>query len=128
MRILIADDSESIRRGITNLLVRVETWEICGEASNGPEAVEKARNLEPDLILLDLNMPGASGFQTAHLIRQESSRIKILIMSQNEATQFLPGALQAGADGCLDKSRLATELVRAVKSLLLCETPSPAEG
>lgn len=118
MRILIADDSEPVRRALRRLLAREPDWEICGEAADGPEAVEKARELRPDLALLDLSMPLANGFESARAIRKEVPETRILIMSQNDADQFLPGALEAGADGCLDKSRMAGDLIGAVKKAL----------
>lgn len=118
MRILIADDTELIRRAVRNLLKAETNWEICGEAADGPQALEKARELRPDLVLLDINMPSTSGFETARLIRKEIRESKILIMSLHGADELLPGALEAGADGCVDKSRFATDLVDAIKKVL----------
>jgi DNA-binding NarL/FixJ family response regulator len=116
MRILIADDNEFIRQGITRLLKDEPVWQICGEASNGDEALKKVRKLLPDLVLLDISMPGLSGFEIARLIREEFSEIKLLIVSNNDAAQLLPSALQAGADGCLDKACLAAELMTSIKT------------
>ena len=118
MRILIADDSEPVRRALRRLLARQQDWEICGEAADGPDTVEKARELHPDLVLLDLSMPLTNGFESARAIREAVPDTRILIMSQNDADQFLPSALEAGADGCLDKSRIANDLIRAVKKTL----------
>jgi DNA-binding NarL/FixJ family response regulator len=123
MRILIADDSELIRRGIGILLAREEHWQICGEASNGEEALTKALELKPDLVLLDISMPGASGLQTSRTMREQIPESKILIISHHDAAKMLPSALQAGADGCLDKSRLALDLVNAIKDLEENGTP-----
>jgi DNA-binding NarL/FixJ family response regulator len=117
MRILIADDSELVRRGIGILLAEEASWKICGEASNGDEALEKAREMKPDLVLLDISMPGASGFETSRQLRQEIPETKILLISHHDATRMLETALESGADGCLDKSRLALDLVDAIKDL-----------
>jgi DNA-binding NarL/FixJ family response regulator len=99
MRILIADDSELVRRAVRGLLSAEVSWEVCGEARNGPEALEKARELRPNLVLLDINMPGGSGLKTAGLVRAELPEIRILITSLHDSNQFLTTALQAGADG-----------------------------
>jgi DNA-binding NarL/FixJ family response regulator len=117
MRILIADDNELVRRGICGVLSSEPDWEICGEASDGPSAVQKAREVRPDVILLDVSMPRLSGFETARQIRHQLPAAKILIISQDDPAALLPSALQAGADGCLDKAVIAHELIPAIKKL-----------
>lgn len=84
MRILIADDNDMVRRGVTEILSSEANWEICGEARDGSEVLRKARELLPDLILLDISMPGTSGFEAARLLRQEVPAVKILIISQHD--------------------------------------------
>jgi DNA-binding NarL/FixJ family response regulator len=118
MRILIVDDNETMRRAVKALLISRNGWEVCGEARDGLEAIERARELQPDLILLDISMPGMNGLEVARRIRKESVAVKILIMSQNEAAQFLPAAIGAGADGCIDKTQISTELPHAIKNIL----------
>jgi DNA-binding NarL/FixJ family response regulator len=117
MRILIADDNDRLRSAIRSMLSKESDWEVCGEASDGLGAVQKTRELNPDLILLDISMPLANGFDIARLIRQEFPDLRIVIMSQNDAAQLSPSASQAGADACIDKSRLATDLVKSIKEL-----------
>jgi DNA-binding NarL/FixJ family response regulator len=117
MRILIADDSQLLRRAVRGLLAAQPAWEICGEAADSPEALEKARKLRPDVVLLDINMPSGSGLETARVIRADIPEIKILMMSLHDPKQFLPTALQAGADGCVDKAQLSNDLVEAIKKL-----------
>jgi two-component system, NarL family, nitrate/nitrite response regulator NarL len=117
MRILIVDDSEPVRRGVAGMLSSDSSWQVCGEASNSVEALEKARGLRPDLVLLDISMPGTNGLETARLLRQENPAIKILIMSHHDAAQLLPSALEAGADGCVDKAQIATDLPDAIKGM-----------
>jgi DNA-binding NarL/FixJ family response regulator len=126
MRILIADDSELIRRGIGILLAQEVNWQVCGEASDGAEALEKARALKPDLVLLDISMPGVNGFETSRQMRQEIPETRILLISHHDAAQMLSSALDAGADGCLDKGRLATELVGAIRGLESSGDPRPS--
>ena len=118
MRILIADDSQLVRRGVADMLSKEVHLEVCGEAANGEEALQKAQQLRPDLILLDLNMPGMSGYEAARLLREQVAGIKILIMSCDDAPQLLPGAREAGADGCVDKARLGSDLLGTIYGLL----------
>jgi len=115
MRILLVDDNDRVRRAVRSFLQELKGWEVCGEASGGSQACEKARDLRPDLILLDNNMPGVSGFETARLIRQNNSQVKILILSEEDARDLLPAAIESGADGCVDKSRIASDLIPAVE-------------
>lgn len=117
MRILIADDNELVRRGLARLLSSEPEREVCGEAQNGSEALQKAIELLPDLVLLDISMPGIGGLQVARLLRQDVRRTKILVMSQREATQLLPSVLAAGGDGCVDKSRLHADLANCIRNI-----------
>ena len=71
MRILMVDDNEQIRRGVMDILASKKNWNVCGEARDGTEAIWKARELLPDLILLDISMPGLNGLEAARLLRQE---------------------------------------------------------
>ena len=115
MRILLVDDNALVRRAIRDVLRPEKTWEICDEASNGSQAFEKVRALRPDVILLDKSMPGGNGFETARRIRQENSEVKILMLSQEDACRMLSAAIESGADGCVDKSRIVSDLIPAVK-------------
>jgi DNA-binding NarL/FixJ family response regulator len=117
MRILIADDSDGVRRGVVRLLSSEAGWRVCGEARDGSEALQKARELLPDLILLDVSMPGMNGLEVARLLRQELPEAKILVISQHDPIHLLPGVVEAGGDGCLDKSRLSTDLVASIRSI-----------
>ena len=117
MRILIVDDNERIRRGVFNILASKKNWNVCGEARDGMEAMRKARELLPDLILLDISMPGLNGLEAARLLRQEIADTKILLMSQYDPIPLLPGAIQAGANGCVDKSRLGTDLLSSIERI-----------
>jgi DNA-binding NarL/FixJ family response regulator len=116
MRILIVDDNERVRLGIIAILSSNKDWQVCGEARDGTEALEKTRELLPDLVLLDVSMPGMDGLETSRRLRREHPSVKILILSQYDPAALLPQALQAGADGCVDKSRIGSELAKAIKS------------
>ena len=117
MRILIADDNDAVRRGVVGLLSSETGWKVCGEARDGSEALQKARELLPDLILLDVSMPGMNGLEVARLLRRELPEVKILVISQHDPMHLLPRVIEAGGNGCVDKSRLSTDLVASIKSV-----------
>jgi DNA-binding NarL/FixJ family response regulator len=117
VRILIADDNERVRRGIKELLASETTWQICGEAKNGTEAVQKSLELRPNFILMDISMPELNGLEAARLIRRDLPGVTILVMSQHDPMQLLPRAIEAGANACIDKSRIDVELLPAIKSV-----------
>src|ERR1700735_1830210 len=106
MKILVADDNQLVRRGIAGLLSADKSWEVCGEASNANEVLQKVMDLRPDLILLDVSMPGMNGLDTAQLLRKQLPALKILIVSQHDTRMLLPCSLEAGAHGCIDKARI----------------------
>lgn len=117
VRVLIADDNEMVRRGIKDLLASEMTWQICGEAKDGADAVQKSRELRPHIILLDISMPHLNGLQAARLLRKDSPEVKILVMSQHDPIQLLPRVMEAGANGCVDKSRIGVDLLPAIRSI-----------
>ena len=117
MRILIADDNEMVRRGVRELLSSETGWEVCGEAIDGAEALRKAQELLPDLILLDVSMPDMNGLEAARLLRDVLPGIKIIIISQHDQAQLLPSAINAGACACVDKSFLNTGLLPTIRDI-----------
>jgi two-component system, NarL family, response regulator NreC len=117
MKVLIADDNALVRRGIAGLLSGDQDLEVCGEASDASETLRKAGELRPDLILLDVSMPGMNGLHTAQLLRKMFPALKILIISQHDPKQLLPPSLEAGAHGCVDKARIATDLLPTVRCM-----------
>ena len=116
MRILIADDNQMVRSRLTGILSSVPNWEVCGQAIDGNEAIQKAAELLPDLILLDISMPGLSGLATARPLQQKVPAAKIVIMTQHDPVAFSSSALAAGAHACVEKSRLGTELLALIKN------------
>jgi DNA-binding NarL/FixJ family response regulator len=122
MRILIADDNERVRRAIIGMISSETDWTFCGEASDGAEALRKARVLLPDLILIDICMPSLDGLEVSRVLRQEMSTAKIVIMSQHDPIRLLPPAIEAGAHACVDKGNLATDLIRTIESVAASES------
>ena len=117
LRILVADDHEIVRRGVCTLLQSHPGWQICGEASNGTQAVELAAQLNPDLIVLDISMPEMSGLDAAHLILQRNGKQKILFLTIVESDELVRKALEMGIRGFVQKSDAARELVSAIEAL-----------
>jgi CheY-like chemotaxis protein len=117
-RILIADDHEVTRRGVRGLLESHDEWAVCGEAFEGKEVVVKSRELRPDLIIMDINMPGLTGIDAAQQIRKENPSVKILFFSVHESAQTVREVLNAGAQGYVAKSRAGHDLVDAVRNVL----------
>ena len=117
-RVLIADDHEIMRQGVRTLLASEVNWEICGEAVNGREAVEKTVQLSPDLVILDLNMPVLDGLAALREIVAKQPSAKILVLTVHDSDSTIHEIFTAGAHGCLLKSQTAHDLVRAVKMVL----------
>lgn len=107
-----------VRRGVVGLLSSEPEWEICGEAPNGTEALQRAQELLPDLILLDISMPGIGGLDVARRLRRELPKARIIVMSQHDPAHLRARVFKAGGDACLDKGLLATELLATIKNLM----------
>ena len=117
LRILVADDHQLFRNGIRALIEAHAGWEICGEASTGREAVIKAQELMPDIIILDISMPDLNGVDAARRIRTISKNTEILILSMHYSDQLIREIVDAGALGYVLKSDSDHDLVVAVESL-----------
>src|SRR5882762_10319065 len=117
LRILIVDDHETVRRGIRALLSTRPDWVVCGEAADGLEAVEKAKSLRPDVVLMDISMPRMDGVEATRIIRQEVPESKVIIVSQNDRDEVSRQAAEIDAGGYVDKADLARDLLPAVESL-----------
>jgi two-component system response regulator NreC len=125
LRILVADDHEAVRKGVCAILSSREDVEICGEAENGKEAIEKAQSLRPDLIVLDITMPVLSGFEAAREIRNILPHVPILILSMHDSSQLIEEAKKIGVQGYVTKNQVGATLLRAVDALLRKETFFP---
>ena len=121
LRLLVADDHEFLRKGVRTLLEEQPGWVVAAEASDGREAVEKAKLVQPDVTILDLGMPELNGLEAAREILKTVST-KVLILSMYDSDALIRKTLEAGARGYLLKSDAARDLVSAVDALSRNET------
>src|SRR6202521_4945714 len=118
LRILIVDDHETVRRGVRILLSSRRDWVVCGEAGDGFEAVEKAKSLRPDVVLMDISMPRMNGVEATKIIRREVPESKVIIVSQNDLTVVSSQIAEIDPIGYVNKADLARDLLPAVESLM----------
>ena len=114
-RILIADDHEVMRRGVRGLVESQEEWSVCGEAIEGNEAINKTRELHPDLLILDVSMPGVSGIEAALQILKDDPNMKILFFTMYDSPQMMREISNVGAWGYVAKARAGNDLIDAVR-------------
>jgi DNA-binding NarL/FixJ family response regulator len=117
LRILIADDHGLVRRGVRAILHSRRGWRVVGEAANGREAVEKARELKPDVAVVDIGMPELDGVEVVRQIREAVPDTKVLVLTMHDSDQMVRRALDAGARGYLLKSDLTDCLPKAVEAI-----------
>ena len=116
-RILVADDHEVVRRGLCALLQAQPDWEVCGEAGDGREALEKTQKLKPDVVILDIGMPSLNGLEATRQILKAMPHTRVLILTLHDSDQVVREVRNAGARGFLLKSDAARDLVAAVEAL-----------
>lgn len=117
IRVLIADDHTLVRDGIRALLALASDIEVVGEAANGKEALEKTRELLPDIVLMDLNMPIMGGLEATRRIRKEFSGTKVLALTQYDDTEYVIPVIGAGAKGFITKMAAFSELASAIQAV-----------
>lgn len=118
IRILIADDHEFVRKGLRALLAADSgSFEVCAEAASGDDAIKKVREMRPDVVVIDVSMPGLNGLETTRLIVKEVPRSAVLILTMHESEQLIHELLIAGARGYLLKTDVARDLPVAIESL-----------
>jgi DNA-binding NarL/FixJ family response regulator len=117
-KILIVDDHEVVRQGIRTILRARPQWEVCGEAVNGKDAIEKAKTLDPDVIIMDITMPEMSGIEATREITKLKLRGAVLVFTMHESKNLAVTVQEAGARGFVLKSHAARDLLDALEALL----------
>lgn len=120
--ILIVDDHTVVRRGLRALLETQPGWTICGEAGNGNEAVEKAGQQQPDVVILDIGMPEMNGVLATVRIREVAPWARVLVLTMHNSEELIQSCLEAGAQGYVLKSDAERDLVSAVEALVQHKT------
>jgi DNA-binding NarL/FixJ family response regulator len=116
-RILIADDHAIVRSGLRLIIDAQEDLEVVGEAATGEETVEKATSLRPDILLLDIAMPGLNGLDAARLIRQQAAEVRIIVLTMYDDEAYLRQFLEMGTAGYVLKKAADTELLDAIRAV-----------
>jgi DNA-binding NarL/FixJ family response regulator len=127
VRVLVADDQPGIRKRVCLTLATRLALEACEEAANGQEAVEKAQEVHPDLIILDITMPVMNGLDAARQIRKFSPETPILILTMHKSRQLMEEAQKIGVHGYVVKAEAGQSLVSAVTAVLQHQTFFPTE-
>jgi two-component system, NarL family, nitrate/nitrite response regulator NarL len=125
-RILIVDDHEVMRLGLRNLLESRPEWDICDEACNGQEAVEKALQCEPDVIIMDITMPVMNGLEAVNVISRKRPEIPVILFSLHLSQQW-SGPFESSVRGAVCKGDAARDLVKAVEKVLSGGTFFPSQ-
>jgi len=118
VRVLLADDHELVRAGVRKVLENSPGVEVVGEASRGDETLAKLAELEPDVLLLDLNMPGGDGFEVLRSARDTAGGARIVVLSLHVQAEYVSRAVREGADGYLSKDLAVQELPDAIASVM----------
>jgi DNA-binding NarL/FixJ family response regulator len=117
LRILLADDHTIVRQGLVSILKAVEDFEVVAEAADGNEAVDKALQTRPDVVVLDVTMPRLNGLEAARRIRKALPDSRILVLTMHDDQEYVLKMVRAGASGYLVKDGAASELVTAIRAL-----------
>jgi len=122
IRVLIADDHPLVRNGLRGCLARHGRFLVVGEAADGREAVARAKELSPDLVLMDIDMPKLNGLSATEILHRDNPKMKILILSVHDPAQYVLPAIKAGARGYLSKNAPTEELLQAIEMVAAGES------
>jgi two-component system response regulator NreC len=117
LRILIADDHEVVREGLRALVQSQQGWEVCGVAKNGKEAVDQAKALQPDIVILDMNMPELTGLEAARRIKRALPKAEMLIFTGRDGEDLVREVFEAGVKSYIRKADAGSHLIDAIKML-----------
>ena len=122
VRVLIADDHAMVRQGLTTIIELEEDMFVVAQASNGEEAINLARKERPDVILMDINMPGINGIQAIKTLKEEDSNYKIIVLTLHQDREYLFKTLQMGCEGYVIKDAESSVLIEAIRSVYKNQT------
>jgi two-component system nitrate/nitrite response regulator NarL len=117
IKVLVADDHPVVRKGLQICLAKQKNLKLVGEAVDGDEALRKARELSPDVVLMDISMPGMNGLAVTEVLRKEAPDMKVLILSVHRNKEYIFRVIQAGAHGYVSKEAPPEEVLRAIESV-----------
>jgi LuxR family maltose regulon positive regulatory protein len=117
-RVLVVDDHAVIRRGVQGILSTYPEWDLCGEADNGQDAIRLAGELTPEVVIMDVSMPGMNGLEATRIIHDVLPETKVLLLTLHSSSEFVRSAFRAGARGYVLKSDAENELVRALNVVI----------
>jgi DNA-binding NarL/FixJ family response regulator len=117
-RVLVVDDHAVIRRGVQGILSTYPEWDLCGEADNGQDAIRLAGELAPEIVIMDVSMPGMNGLEATRIIHDVLPETKVLLLTLHSSSEFVRSAFRAGARGYVLKSDAENELVRALNVVI----------
>ena len=117
IKVLLVDDHPVVRKGLHSCLANRDNLKIVGEAADGAESIQKAKELQPDIVLMDINMPGMDGLAVTEVLRKEAPQIKVLVLSMHSTRDYVLRIVKAGARGYVLKDAPTDELVRAIEAV-----------
>ncbi len=117
IRVLVVDDHAILRQGVSALLAMHGDIEVVGEASDGREAINKAVELKPDVVLMDIALPLMNGLEATRRIHKMNPKTKVLILTQYDSREYILSSIEAGAAGCVPKKAVASDLVSAIRAV-----------
>lgn len=117
-RVLVVDDHAFIRRGVQSILHAFPQWELCGEADNGTDAIRLSDSLKPEVIIMDISMPGLNGIEATRAIHKNHPETKVILLTLHNNDEMVRTAFRAGASGYLLKGDAEKELVRALEQVV----------
>jgi len=117
-RVLIVDDHPFVRRGVQSILHSAPEWELCGEADNGTDAIRLSEALRPEVVIMDVSMPGLNGIEATRAIHKNQPNTKVVLLTLHEAGELVKSAFRAGARGYILKMDAEQELLKALRVVI----------